>query len=77
MRLRRDPNLSFVSEHLLRSELERASLLDLYRKVRSGYHVPDDELDSLANQLRLAGIVRASAGRLVVRNRIYARAFDS
>jgi WD40 repeat protein len=74
--LRRDPNLSFVSEHLLRSELERTSLLDLYRKVRSGHHVPDDELDSLANQLKLAGIVRTSAGRLVVRNRIYARAFN-
>jgi WD40 repeat protein len=74
--LRRDPNLSFVSEHLLRSELERASLLDLYRKVRSGHRVPDDELDGLANQLKLAGIVRGSAGRLVVRNRIYERAFD-
>jgi WD40 repeat protein len=74
--LRRDPNLSFVSEHFLRSELERASLLDLYRKVLRGYRVPDDELDGLANQLKLAGIVRGSTGRLVVRNRIYERAFD-
>jgi WD40 repeat protein len=71
-----DPNLSFVSEHLLRNELGRPMLLGLYRKVRKGACVPDDALDKLATQLRLAGIVRASAGRLVVRNRIYARVFD-
>ena len=55
--LKRDPNLNLVSEHLLRSEVDRSSLLDLYLKIRRGLYVPDDELDSVVDQLRLAGIV--------------------
>jgi WD40 repeat protein len=72
----RDDNLVFVRERLLRGGTDVASLLDLYLQVRRGRRVPDDELDPLVTQLRLAGIVRGQSGRLRERNRIYGRVFD-
>jgi WD40 repeat protein len=72
----RDDNLLFVRERLLRSEVELASLLDLYAKVHKGRRVGDDESNPLVSVLRLAGITRGTAGQLQVRNRIYARVFD-
>jgi WD40 repeat protein len=72
----RDDNLLFVRERLLRSEVDRASLLDLYAQVRRGKRIADDEADPLVSLLRLAGIVRAADGVLRVRNRIYGRVFD-
>jgi WD40 repeat protein len=72
----RDDNLVFVRERLLRSGTDVASLLDLYLQVRRGRWVPDDDLDPLVVQLRLAGIVRGVEGRLEERNRIYGRVFD-
>lgn len=71
-----DDNLLFVRERLLRTETEIACLLDLYRKVRRGKAVPDDETNPLVTVLRLSGIVRAKEGRLHNRNRIYYRVFD-
>ena len=53
-----DDNLSFVRNRLLRSEVDLASLLDLYGKVRSGKRVPDDETNPLVPVLRLSGITR-------------------
>jgi WD40 repeat protein len=72
----RDDNLLFVRERLLKSEADRASLLDLYAQVRRGKQVRDEETNQLVSLLRLSGIVRASAGCLRVRNRIYERVFD-
>jgi WD40 repeat protein len=72
----RDDNLIFVRERLLRNETDRASLLDLYRKVWQGKRVMDDEADSLISLLRLSGVVRVSQGRLRERNRIYYRVFN-
>jgi WD40 repeat protein len=72
----RDDNLVFVRERLLRGGAEVASLLDLYRQVRNGRRVPDDELDPLVAQLRLAGVVRGCDGRVVERNRIYRKVFS-
>src|SRR5262249_41988478 len=37
----RDDNLIFVREHLLRAEVDRASLLQFYEKVLRGGRVPD------------------------------------
>jgi WD40 repeat protein len=72
----RDDNLLFVRERLLRSEVDRASLLDLYRRVWLGKRLKYDETNALMEVLRLSGIVREERGYLRVRNRIYARVFD-
>ncbi|HLK61187.1 MAG TPA: AAA-like domain-containing protein [Chthonomonadaceae bacterium] len=72
----RDDNLIFVRERLLRSEEDRASLLDLYGRVRAGQRVKNDETNPLVALLRLSGIVRAQEGKLCVRNRIYEQVFD-
>jgi WD40 repeat protein len=91
----RDDNLLFVREWLLKSESAylpegelRASLLDLYGKVRAGKRVIPDDTNPLIDILRLSGITRVreahslspnarpSMPTLAVRNRIYARVFD-
>ncbi len=72
-----DDNLTFVRNRLLRSEADLAALLDLYRRMRSGKPVPYDETNPLCPVLRLSGVARVEAGSLKVRNRIYARVFDS
>jgi len=72
----RDDNLLFVRERLLRSDVDQASLLDLYQQIRNGKAVLDDESNALVSALRLSGVTRSDAGRLKLRNRIYARVFD-
>lgn len=73
----RDDNLLFVRERLLRSEVDIGGLLTLYEDIiKAGKRVPNDEANPLVNVLRLAGVVRAAAGALTLRNRIYARVFD-
>ncbi len=72
----RDDNLLFVREQMLRSQVDLAGLLDLYRRVITQKQVSDDETNPLVSALRLSGIARAEAGRLVARNRIYERSFD-
>ena len=71
-----DDNLLFVQERLLRSEVDRATLLDLYAEVRGHKRVPDDEFNPTVSILRLSGITRIVDGYLKVRNRIYYRVFD-
>lgn len=72
----RDDNLIFVRERLLRAEVDRMSLLDLYWQVLRGRRVPDDPTNRLVSILRLSGITRVEHGCLVVRMRIYQRVFD-
>ncbi|HLJ53936.1 MAG TPA: AAA-like domain-containing protein, partial [Chthonomonadaceae bacterium] len=72
-----DDNLAFVRNRLLRSDLDTASVLELYRKVRRGDAVRDDETSPLISLLRLAGIVSVRDGLLAVRNLIYGRVFDA
>ena len=72
----RDDNLLFVRERMLRSEGDLAGLLSLYGRVFRLLRVNDDETNPLVSTLRLAGITRVEDGRLLVRNRIYARVFD-
>ena len=72
-----DDNLAFVRTRLLHNEEGRAALLDLYGQARRGKRVKDDETNPLCPVLRLSGVVKASDGRLVVRNEIYARVFDA
>lgn len=71
-----DDNLLFVRERILRSEVDRASLLDLYSHIRAGKVVPDDDANRLIDVLRLSGLVSVRANRLAVRNEIYMRVFD-
>lgn len=73
---KREDNLLFVAQQLLRSQLDRAALLELYRRIRRGRYVRDSEADPLIEALRLSGITRSEQGRLVVRNRIYHSVFD-
>ena len=70
-----EKNLAFVAKRILESPLDRASLIDLYQKVRRG-GVPNDEKDGLQSTLRLSGVAKARNGRLETRNRIYERVFD-
>jgi hypothetical protein len=72
----RDDNLLFVRERMLRSEVDTASLLTVYSKVRRQSKVLDDPSDPLVSVLRLSGITRVEEGRLKVRNRIYGQVFD-
>jgi hypothetical protein len=72
----RDDNLIFVRERLLRSEVDVAGLLYLYRRIHNGQMVADDETNPLVSILRLSGITRGSKGYLQVRNRIYWQVFD-
>ncbi len=72
----RDDNLHFVRDRLLRSEQERAALLDAYAKVCRGERLGDDHLNPIINELRLSGIVRVVDGYLQRRNRIYSQVFD-
>lgn len=72
-----DDNLLFVRERILRSEADRASLLDLYAQIRTHKkRVRDDEINPLISILRLSGITRIVNGCHYVRNRIYYRVFD-
>lgn len=74
----RDDNLLFVRERILRSEGDRAGLLDLYARIRrKRRNVRDDETNPLLSILRLAGIIRIHDGYLAVRNRIYYQVFDN
>jgi hypothetical protein len=72
----RDDNLIFVRERILRGELDVAGLLYLYRRIRGGARVSDDETNPQITVLRLSGIIRGNNGVLQVRNRIYAHVFD-
>src|SRR5205823_4828359 len=71
-----DDNLAFVRNRLLRSEVDIASLLDLYSRIRAGKRVPDDETNPLCGILKLSGVAKEEGGLLKVRNRIYDRVFD-
>jgi WD40 repeat protein len=71
-----DDNLLFVRDSMLRSEDDKAALLCLYAKVRSGKRVEDDHTNTLVNILRLSGVTRTKDNCLKVRNRIYECVFD-
>jgi Tfp pilus assembly protein PilV len=71
-----DDNLLFVRDRLLRSEIDRVDLLDLYAKVLSHERVHKDDTNPLIEGLLLSGIVNEEQGFLKVRNRIYHRVFD-
>ena len=72
----RDDNLLFVRERLLRSDHDRAAVLHMYRKVRTGGAVVDDETNPIIGTLHLSGVTQIDRGQLKVRNRIYWHVFN-
>jgi hypothetical protein len=70
-----DANLQFVKSRILEVP-ESAKLLEIFRAVRRGETVSDDELDPTLSALKLSGLVKPVDGLLKVRNPIYERAFD-
>src|SRR6185437_8385785 len=71
-----DDNLIFVRDRILKSEEDRAAVLDLYRKVLRGKPVKSADNNPLISVMRLSGIMRLVDERVVIRNRIYRRVFD-
>lgn len=72
----KNDNLVFVRERMLRSEVDRYELLQLYDTVHRGKAVPDDPSSPLVGVLRLSGIVREEDGLLKIRSPIYSRVFN-
>ncbi|HEX8199691.1 MAG TPA: AAA-like domain-containing protein, partial [Isosphaeraceae bacterium] len=69
-------NLQEVERQILKRG-DCAGVLELYWRVRTKpVQAWDDEQGPDADVLRISGITRADAGRLVVRNRIYKRVFN-
>jgi len=50
-----DDNLAFVRNRLLKNELDVGTLLELYRKVRTGKPLRDDQTNPLCSVLRMSG----------------------
>jgi WD40 repeat protein len=71
-----ESNLTFVSNRILKSNIDRAGLLDLLKQVLAKKQVKNDPSDPFCAILRLSGMVRVVEGTLKVRNRIYGRVFD-
>ncbi|HEX3046918.1 MAG TPA: AAA-like domain-containing protein [Bacillota bacterium] len=72
----KENNLVFVQERLLQSKLDQAELLNLYQKILGGQKIPDDDANPFTTVLKLAGLVKSTAGILQVRNRIYQKVFN-
>lgn len=75
---RKDPNLTFVQDRIVTSpEREQRQMLCLYRRVRYGERVADDNRSLIQNRLELYGLVGVTQSMLQVRNRIYEQVFTS
>jgi YVTN family beta-propeller protein len=72
----RDSNLALVRDMLTKNARQPEATLRLYRDIRRGRVVMDQELDQVRNWLKLSGVVVRREGRLEVRNPIYAHVFD-
>lgn len=70
-----EPNLQCVSDSI-RASRRRRRLLALYRQIHKGQTIAEDDRSTIQHQLKLAGLVHASNGILVVRNEVYRQAFD-
>jgi hypothetical protein len=71
-----ESNLQFVRDMLTKKAFDREAVLRMYRAVRSGHSVTDNELDLVASWLKLSGVVGRRAGVLQLRNAVYKTVFD-
>lgn len=72
----KDDNLQFIRSNVAANPARR-KMMQLYLRVYEGQVVAEDELSPEQRWLKLIGLVRAKSRRLVVRNEIYRRVFDS
>jgi formylglycine-generating enzyme required for sulfatase activity len=72
----RDNNLQFVRDMLTKRAPDIQRVLKTFKDIRSGKKVTDDERSIPRAHLKISGVVRQESGNLVLRNRIYERAFD-
>ncbi len=73
---KQDNNLQFVRDMLSKRSPDVAKVLSIYRDVRSGKNVADDERSITKAHLKLSGLVRSEQGFLRVRNEIYNSVFN-
>ena len=71
-----DNNLQFVRDMLSARSPHANQSIKIYRNVRSGKRVVDDERSISKAHLKLSGLVRSEQGFLEVRNRIYSTVFN-
>ncbi|MDB6170909.1 MAG: putative Chase2 sensor protein [Chthoniobacteraceae bacterium] len=77
-----EPNLTFIRDRILSERHSGTNvqkfddLLRLYRRIWCGARVEDSEVAPEVTRLKLSGLVRNAAGRLVVKNPIYRANFD-
>ncbi len=71
-----DDNLYFVQSRVL-SDRQARKMLRLYKDVLAEEIIEDDKKSIPINRLKLYGLVKVKNGQLQVRNRLYARAFDT
>jgi hypothetical protein len=72
----RDNNILYVEREIM-AHHDAANLLRLYYRIYSGRIVREaDEKLELVEFLKLAGLIRAHGGRLIVRNKIYESYFN-
>jgi len=71
-----DSNLQFVRDMLAERSPDITKVLLIYRDIRAGKSVLDDERSIPKSHLKLSGLVRSRNGILQVRNEIYNRVFD-
>jgi AAA-like domain len=72
-----DVNLSQIRDRLVEDKDHAAALLALYRRIRAGEQIFDDERSPLHAALKLSGLVKVIPGGVLrPRNRIYEDIFD-
>ena len=71
-----DSNLQFVRDMLTKKAFDVEAVLRMYRDIRGGTLVTDNELDQVRSWLKLSGVVGRDGGMLHVRNAVYERVFD-
>jgi tetratricopeptide (TPR) repeat protein len=73
---KQDNNLQFVRDMLSKRSPDVTRVLLIYRDIRSGKKVVDDERSITKAHLKLSGLVRSEKGILRVRNEIYNTVFN-
>lgn len=73
---KQDNNLQFVRDMLSKRSPDVMRVLSIYKKVRMGKIIVDDERSITKAHLKLSGLVRSDQGVLRVRNEIYNQVFN-
>lgn len=74
---RRETNLQFIRDNIQGQPVnDQRQIVKLYRDVRRGKLVAEDERSTAQNRLKLIGLVKGNSSSLQVRNNIYRTVFD-